>query len=280
MIFKIYIYCFYSIFVYFTMNVLTVVSYNIWFDETLRLERTVSLIQTIYNLNPDVICLQEVIPDMYEILINQLSNYRFHFPKKINKDYGTVTLSKYPISKCLDFEYKNSKMGRSLIITKIDYPYHKQTADGIAVEKLDIVIANSHFESLFKRATENETKIEQYVIAQKMLENLYTTYENVILCADTNVMLHENEKLNSIFDTWSDAWKLKGSNLNDYTYDSETNIYLKIKLVKFVCRSRIDRIIFKTNNCVLEEFNAIKANQDCIEPSDHYGIISKFLLKK
>src|SRR3990172_11301757 len=120
------------------MNVLTVVSYNIWFDETLRLERTVSLIQTLHNLNPDVICLQEVIPEIYEVLITLLSDYRFHFPKKINKNYGCVTFSKYPIFKCLDYEYTNSKMGRSLVITKIDYPYHKTLEDGIDIEKLDI----------------------------------------------------------------------------------------------------------------------------------------------
>lgn len=262
------------------MNVLTVVSYNIWFDETLRLERTVSLIQTIHNLNPDVICLQEVIPEIYDILITLLSDYRFHFPKKINKDYGCVTFSKYPITKCLDFEYKNSKMGRSLVITKIEYPYHKTSDEGISIEKLDIVIANSHFESLFKRLNENETKMDQYLIAKNMLETLHNTYKNVILCSDTNVMSHEEEKLNTIFDTWHDAWILKGSNLNDYTYDSETNIYLKIKLTKFVCRSRIDRIIFKGENCAIEEFNTIKASKDCIEPSDHYGVYGKFLLMK
>ena len=262
------------------MNVLTVLSYNIWFDETLRLERTVSLIQTIHNLNPDVICLQEVIPEVYDILITLLTDYRYHFPKKINKDYACVTFSKYQISKCLDYEYKNSNMGRSLVITKIDYPYHKNSQDGISVEKLDIVIANSHFESLFKKLNENGTKLEQYNTAKNLLSTLYDNYKNVILCSDTNVMYHEEEKLNNIFTSWQDAWKLKGSNLNDFTYDSETNIYLKIKLNKFVCRSRIDRIIFKTNNCILEEFNTIKANKDCIEPSDHFGIYGKFILKK
>src|SRR3990172_10899218 len=87
------------------MNVLTVVSYNIWFDETLRLERTVSLIQTLHNLNPDVICLQEVIPEIYEVLITLLSDYRFHFPKKINKNYGCVTFSLIRLNKLSKCEF-------------------------------------------------------------------------------------------------------------------------------------------------------------------------------
>jgi len=162
-------------------NILTILSYNIWFDEAMAIERTVSLISSINRLNPDIICLQEVKPDIYDILITLLSDYRYHYPKKINKDYGCVTFSKYQISKCTDYKFPNSKMGRSLIITKIEYPYHKVTNDGISVETMSIIIANSHFESLFKRKFENTEKLEQYNMTRDILNKLYETTKNVIL---------------------------------------------------------------------------------------------------
>ena len=63
-------------------NVISVVSYNIWFDNTLSLERTKGLIQLLNKVNPDVICLQEVKPNIYDLLINILKDYKYYFPKK------------------------------------------------------------------------------------------------------------------------------------------------------------------------------------------------------
>lgn len=257
-------------------NILTILSYNIWFDETLALERTVSLISSIHKLNPDVICLQEVRPEIYDILITLLSEYRYHYPKKINKDYGCVTFSKYQISKCTDYKFPNSKMGRSLIITKIEYPYHRITTDGISVETMSIIVANSHFESLFKRKIDNTEKLEQYKLTKEILNKFFETTNNVVLCSDTNVMVHEEQYFDNCFDQWNDAWTLKGSNLNKFTYNSETNIYLKMRLKQFTCQSRIDRIMFRTEDCILEEFNMLHTDKDCIEPSDHYGVFVKF----
>lgn len=263
-------------------NVITICSYNIWFDETLSLERTIGLIELLNHTKPDVICLQEVKPNIYQLLITLLNDYRYHFPKKINRAYGCVTFSKYPISKCLEYDYKNTLMGRSLIVTKIDYPYHTLSDDGVSVDKVDIVIANSHFESLFKKICINEGKIEQYMEARELLEKLYLSYNNVILCADTNVMSHEEQKFDEQFidNKWIDSWTVKGSNLNKYTYDTETNIHLNMRLSKFKLKSRIDRIVFKCDNCFIEEFNTLKGMDGIIEPSDHFGVYGKYLIIK
>lgn len=261
------------------MNELTVLSYNIWFDETLYIERTNSLLNTIFINNPDIICLQEVKQNIYEILIKQLKNYQYYFPKKINKDYGCVTFSKYPIEKCLDYQYENSSMGRSLIIIKINCPYQNLNKESILCGKIEVIIVNSHFESLFNKNKINEIKIKQYELARNLMEILYNNYKNVILCADTNVMVHEENKFNEQFDNnqWLDSWKYKGSNSNNYTYDSENNIYLKIKLQKCKYKSRIDRIIFKSVNLMIEEFRILKAENEYIEPSDHFGVYNKFI---
>jgi exonuclease III len=262
-------------------NVITVMSYNIWFDRKLALDRTLSLCNFINKNKVGIICLQEVTPEIYEILIMLLQDYRYHFPKKI-KGYGCVTFSKYPITKCLDFPYTNSKMGRSLVITKIDYPYHLVNEDGNTVENVEIVIANSHFESIFNKNTENEIKIKQYQMANEILESMYNNYKNIIFCSDTNVMQHEDDTFSNIFYTkneWTDAWIKKGSEINKFTYDSENNLYLKTRFNKKI-RSRIDRILSKSNNCTVQEFNIIKGDIENLEPSDHFGIYAKFSIVK
>ena len=261
-------------------NVIKILSYNIWFDDTLCIERTLSLIDVIINLNPDVICLQEVRPQIYEILINKLNDYRYHYPKKIDKMYGCCNLSKYPITKCLEYKFNNSNMGRSLIITKIDYPYHNKTEEGISVDKVDIVVTNAHFESLFKKNKVNDIKIEQYEISSTILNKLYNAYKNVILCSDTNIMNHEEEEFKKMFNdnSWIDLWELKGSEEDKYTYNSSDNIHLYKKFPKIKLQSRIDRLLFRSDNLTGDEFNLIKGGT--YEPSDHFGVQGKFIINR
>lgn len=253
------------------LNTFIAVSYNIWFDSLLNLERLISLVHNISLVDPDVICLQEVKKDIYEILICELKHYKYHWPKKINYEYGSVTFSKYPISKCAEYNFENSTMGRSLIITKIDYPYNKIENDEYSIENVGIVVVNTHFESLFKSV--NHVKYEQYNITKNILENLYDEYKKVILCADTNLLVSEEDK----FIKWNDAWIKKGNDGNKYTYDWNSNIYLKFK--KYKLRSRIDRILYKMNNCELLRFDIIKAENGTIEPSDHFGVYAEFEIK-
>jgi exonuclease III len=262
------------------MNTFTVVSYNIWFDETLCTERCLSLIKKINDIDADVVSLQEVRPNVYEFLINRMKNYRYHYPKKINLSYGCAILSKYPIVQCLNIDYDNSHMGRSLMSTVISYPYHKVANDGISVENVHIVVANSHFESTFRKF--NNEKLKQYETARIALDSMFQTHANVILCSDTNVMSHEEKQFEEQFDKygWFDAWKLKGNGGNNYTYDSDDNIYLKTRHQKVKYKSRIDRILFKSTMCVIDKFSTIRANENEIEPSDHFGICAKFNIVK
>lgn len=264
-------------------NTFTVISYNIWFDDSLTAERTASLIKIINDTNPDVICLQEVRPNIYTFLINILGNYRYHFPKKLIKSYDCAIFSKYPINKCLEYPFENSTMGRSLLITKIDYPYHETTEDGISVDKIELAVTTTHFESLFKKKHLNHPKIEQFEITSGILEGLHAGFKNVLLCADTNVLHHEEQKFHEFFDEngWLDAWKEKGSSVTTkYTYDSDCNIYLQNRFPNVKYKSRIDRIIYKADNLILEEFTLLKGNGKNIEPSDHFGVCSKFTIVK
>lgn len=246
---------------------INVVSYNIWFDDKLSLKRTLSLANTVQTKNPDIICLQEVIPEVHDVLKLLLKDYKFCFPQKITKNYDCVIFSKYPIKKCLVYPYKNSTMGRCMTVIQINF------------NNIDIVFANTHFESLFKKTEPNKEKIKQYEIGQQILETLYNTYKNVILCTDTNVLDHEEHYFNSIYldNGWTDAWMKLGNENNKYTYDSEKNIHLNNKFYKTKYMSRIDRILAKGDNCKLLNFDIIKGI--ILEPSDHFGVCASYKIE-
>jgi mRNA deadenylase 3'-5' endonuclease subunit Ccr4 len=50
------------------INKIKILSYNIWFSEDYRSERSIALIETIINNNYDVLCLQEVVPSVFNYL--------------------------------------------------------------------------------------------------------------------------------------------------------------------------------------------------------------------
>jgi exonuclease III len=166
-------------------------------------------------------------------------------------------------------------MGRSLLVTQIDYPTHLETEIGVDIKNTEIVIATTHFESQFNRNIENTTKLEQYKESERILEKLYNVYKNVILCADLNILPHEETKfIDTDKGLWKDSWKENGNKNNKFTFDGNTNIYLQMKNCRY--RSRLDRILYKTNICTLNNFERIESKEGYTEPSDHYGVLSKF----
>lgn len=260
------------------MNQFSIISYNIWFDDYLAFERANSLVNLININNPDVLCLQEVRQDIYSYLIKNLSNYPFYFPKDITTDYGSVILSRHKITKCLIYFFENSNMQRYLNICVINFPYKSIVSDELIISNIDIVVANTHFESLFKINEVNKIKIEQYELSLKILEEMYNLYKMVIFCSDTNLIKQEEDLFNQIWNNdWVDSWIIYSDKLLKYTYDSYENIYLKLRKYKF--KSRLDRILFKSLDLGLIDFKLIKGSENIIEPSDHFGTYGKFEIK-
>jgi len=179
---------------------LSVMSYNIWFSEYERNERLKSLIHIINKENPDVLCLQEVLPGEYEKLKSKL-NYNYYFPDSIDEGkYGCVIFSKYGIMKSKIIKIP-SKMDRNLLISLLSVNF--KCDDIEQFEK--IVIANTHFESEFS-VTVNLMKKEQYKYVSVILNKLFKDYGNVILCYDTNVTKLENDFFNKVFSNMNDTW--------------------------------------------------------------------------
>jgi exonuclease III len=259
------------------MNELNVLSLNIWFDEYCTMERTNALLACIYKHNPDVICLQEVRPVIYEKLIKNLKKYEYHYPKTIKYNYGCIIFSKYKISKCATVPFKKSNMGRELIIVKIDYPYK---VDG-NTKMIEIVVCTTHLESEFNRDSPNLIKASQIDESFSTLQSIHEQYRNVIFCLDSNLTPDDEISMNFPFNKengWDDAWISKGNADNRYTFDGKKNVFLKQRKCRY--RSRLDRILSKTDNCQLQSFNLIESASDCIlsymSPSDHFCISGKF----
>lgn len=247
-------------------NLLNVVSYNIWFDTYREIERITSLIINLRESDPDIICLQEVKQNTYKILIINLRKYKYYYPKVIPGNYGCVIFSKYPIKKGAIIKFKNSSMERHLVTAIIDMSHE--------ILPLELIIANTHFESLFNG--KNTKKIEQYHVVKEILDTLYKKHKNVIFCADTNILPREEKQfIGTDDDSWCDGWKIKGDDNNKYTFDGDNNIYLKLKYKKKY-KSRLDRIIFQTDRYQLNEFDILKTLEEYVPPSDHFGIYGKF----
>ncbi|AYV78429.1 MAG: endonuclease/exonuclease/phosphatase family protein [Edafosvirus sp.] len=250
---------------------LKVLSYNLWFDQKNSIERLESLLVTILTLSPDVLCFQEVTPNIFSILKSNLVEYKNIFPKNIDSSYDCLIMSKYEILKSTQIPFENSIMGRKLLITVINYSNEKVS------KSTQITIVTSHFESMFKEKI-NQVKIDQFALTIAQLNKLYNKFKSVILCSDTNIL--ENEEsffFNSDID-WNDAWVKDGMKEDKkYTYDSNTNKNLYGRKIGGY-QSRIDRIIYRADNLILKSFSLIKGTEGLIQPSDHHGVFSEFIV--
>ena len=239
-------------------------TYNIWFDNKDRISRLESLIAVISINNPDIICIQEAVPDIYELLKLKLEEYKHHFPKVLDRAYGSVILSKIPFIDTNKYEFETSKMGRYLLTVTIKH------------EKLLITIGNSHFESEFSKKY-NKEKMKQYTTSEQILDKKYNVSKDVIFASDTNIQFHEEDKF-FCKKEWKDSWIEKGNNKDKYTFDYYTNKNLKSKSIgKF--RSRLDRILYRSDgmNCI--NYKLIKGVIGLIQPSDHHGVLVTFAVK-
>jgi endonuclease/exonuclease/phosphatase family metal-dependent hydrolase len=238
-----------------------IMSYNIWFDEKLREERTHELIKKIKKENPSIICLQEVTEQTHAIIMSEIqSEYKYTYPEKLNHKYGCITLSNIPIEKSHSVKYE-SNMGRQLDIMKIG----------------KIIIMNTHFESEF--IEDNKLKKKQYKLTSEIMKIIKIisdpSISGVILCSDTNMTETDVKEYNESFNMYLDAWIVDGQNaLCENTYDTTTNELMKDSEKTYI--SRLDRIIYLTNNnnITQKKFQMLKG--DNIEISDHYGIMTEF----
>lgn len=260
------------------MNI-KILSFNLWFEPIFEKERIIALSDVVKNENIDVLCLQEVKPHILKILKNILE-FDYCFPKNIRTSYGCAIFSKYPITKCLEYPFKNSSMGRTLVMSTIKIPHGNSSRE--------VLVATTHFESVFNKTNINREKVEQFNTTENVLNQLHKCVDHIILCVDSNLLQHEEDYFidTSSGAVWKDLWKEKGDEISKFTFDGEQNTYLKMKNCPY--RSRLDRVLYTHKTIKPLDYQLIRStnlsylpylNGKPTEISDHFGVIGKFEIK-
>ncbi|KAF7811181.1 tyrosyl-DNA phosphodiesterase 2 [Senna tora] len=263
---------------------LKILSYNVWFREDLEVYKRMKAIgDLIQQHSPDLICFQEVTPNIFDIFKQSswwnvyrcsVSNDKAH-----SRPYFCMVLSKLPVKSFSCKPFSNSIMGRELCISEIE-----------AVNGKSFVVATSHLESPCPAPPKwdqmySKERVEQ---AHEAL-NLLKKYPNVVFGGDMNW----DDKLDGQFplqDGWIDAWSQLRPKEVGWTYDTKSNQMLsgnrtlQKRLDRFVCGfqdfkiSSIDMI--GTNEIPGVSYNKEKKVRKetkqlvlPVLPSDHYGLL-------
>nr|XP_043622110.1 tyrosyl-DNA phosphodiesterase 2 [Erigeron canadensis] len=263
------------------LRMLKILSYNVWFAEDIELRIRMRAIGDIIQLHaPDVICLQEVTPDIYAILqrSNWWKSYKCSLSsdKAVTRPYYCIQLSKLPVKSfsCKQFSY--SAMGRELCIAEVS-----------AQDDTSLVVATSHLESPCPGPPKwdqmySKERVKQANEAVEFLKN----NPNVIFCGDMNW----DDKLDGEFplpNGWVDAWTELNPTEIGWTYDTKANPMLSAnrKLQK-----RLDRFLISLRDFKMESINMVgtkpipevtymkqkKGGKELelpVLPSDHFGLL-------
>ncbi len=236
---------------------LSIITWNIWFDEFERERRTKEILNECFKINADFIAFQEVIPETAYIIEQNRKDYTLiGFP--LTQSYDTMILTRYNCLSWDRYTLPNTEMGRNLLVGEF-------SKEGVRFQ-----IGTFHLESVFPQS---KLKLEQLNFISAI------TQENAIIVGDTN-LINELEIttdiiLHDIFE------KIHRPIAFQYTYSGKTNTNIKNKRYN----SRLDRIYTKTQLNV-KHFELIgtkptlysnKLNR-YIHPSDHYGIYSKLVI--
>ncbi|KAH9749557.1 RanBP2-type domain-containing protein [Citrus sinensis] len=263
---------------------LKILSYNVWFREDLEMHPRMKTIGDLIQLHsPDIICFQEITPNIYDILCKSSwwKGYRCSVPNEMadSRGYFCMQLSKLQAKSFTCEPFRNSIMGRELCVAEVEVQGKKP-----------LVVATSHLESPCPGPpTWDQMFSKERVEQAKEAINLLKKNPNVIFCGDMNW----DDKLDGKFplpDGWVDAWTELRPGENGWTYDTKSN---KMLSGNRTLQKRLDRFI-----CSLRDFKIIRIDMIGVEaipgllyvkekkvrkemqklelpvlPSDHYGLL-------
>jgi len=256
--------------------------------------RYLCILNIIKDHEPDVVCLQEVVSQFVDVLVNNefIKEKYFIMLPRFHNGYGTFILSK------LQFVYQihgfESYMDRNLLV-------------GIFKINNELIGAgNVHLESL----NSIDLRYSQMQVSHKYLEHFSTVLYmgDFNFCSDKNynlimtrrdlirkgkdkneAQMSPNEPLENInfiniFNDYIDIWPHLHNNDPGYTYNSEVN-----KMLMKYEEMRYDRIAIKSEtwepisidlvgNSSVKEFQ-VDGESYFVYPSDHFGLISKISFK-
>lgn len=236
-----------------------ILTWNLWFNEFLQIERLLSVLSYVEQLNPHIVGFQE---------LTSVAESLFEDPKlPFSRDYQAVPgvleewqwywegiYSRLPFSNdSKRYAFMDSEMGRGLTV--------------VHISSHDLVVGCVHLES------ENEHPLRrlQFKEAVDFLDSC--DEENKILMGDMNT--RTGDTLNDLLPSgWFDVWESNYPDKPGYTRDPELNVMLSRG-----DPSRLDRFYCKCPGFKQPAIRLIGLNRQTTEfgepfmPSDHFGLL-------
>lgn len=243
-------------------NKLRLLTWNLWFDDYLQIERLLSVLSYVEPLAPDIVAFQEMtdISDRFfadRSIPFSRSYYRVSATLPQWQWYWEALYSQFPIGDTSERRaYRHSDMGRGVTLL------HNRD--------LDLVVGCTHLES------ENEYALrrDQFSEAIEHLESFKAS--NTILVGDTN--LRTGEKLDDLLPRgWSDAWGTLKPDDPGYTVNSDIN-----PMGHGNRKHRLDRVYYCCQNFEPSDIKLLGTTPEKTEtgrlfcPSDHFGLLIDF----
>ncbi|PKA53001.1 hypothetical protein AXF42_Ash001982 [Apostasia shenzhenica] len=250
-------------------KLIKIMSYNVWSCEDVQLIKRMEAIgQLIQQHKPDVIFFQEVTPNIYEIFQSSQwwSSYNCSVPpKKANRGYFCMLLSKFPVKSFKNRSFNNTKMGRGICEGNLNFGSNS------------IVVATSHLKSPAPPEMNSAERISQLKEAISNLNYL----PNVVFGGDLNWDETYDGPL-PLHSAWVDPWKKLRPAEKGWTYDTKANQSLnghrplQKRLDRFLCKLR-DFDMIAIQMIGMEAIPGISYSHRNkfypVYPSDHFGLL-------
>ena len=250
-----------------SISELTVVTFNVWFDQYYQQERCQALLRVIRDCNADIICLQEITFSFLKQLLQlewvQANYYVSDCTGNTIQPYGVLLLSRMPIA-LLRWHDLPSMMARRLLVAELK------------INNQITQIATAHLES---------TRLFGSVRKQQ-LELIFPALEkskHAVLMGDFNFCssnLAENANLNP---DYQDMWPVLKNGQPGYTEDTDVNL-MRLEKTGRHKQVRYDRILVRSSisgwqpkSIELLGTTPISANYPAVFPSDHFGLVGRLV---
>lgn len=254
---------------------------NIWFGDYKMKQRMAAIGKTVNELKPDIITFQEVTTVSLTLLKSQewFQLYKM-VPDNIPKNHGyfVVILSKFEVVKWRSLPFKNSKMGRNLLIAELKVniytPEEGNQISGLKISDtrnssyVSFTIATSHLESMAYTTKEREAQLQQSL-------KILSEYEDVCIMGDLNLELKVDGEIQLPM-PWNDAWlSIPGnSHENGYTWDTAMNSNAQVSEPN-TTKDRFDRVFCKLLNFSVGNMHVVGTEPyNNVYLSDHFGLFT------
>ncbi|KDO35007.1 hypothetical protein SPRG_01070 [Saprolegnia parasitica CBS 223.65] len=238
---------------------LRVASLNVWFDEVLVSDRVRCMTHTIATLQPHVVFLQEVTPDMCRLFKARMVHFGYVSPSDVvDVAYGEMIFLQrsLPVHHYERVDFPRSTMGRGL--------HTLETTVG----GQRFVAATAHLESL---GPNRAVRLEQLDWSFQVLA---TSDHPWVFGGDMNLGNRDKAPLPEGVD---DAWVACGCDpLHEHTWDTSVN--KNLPGVAYVAKCRFDRIF--SHGLAPTTFTTFGKDtlptDAAMYPSDHWGVAASY----